>query len=417
MADWTGLDPGGTEQLWDPELLIECLKLFKHHEPFSRGDPESPLYPDLEDRFPEVTWRSFDKQNSFRPVFRKTNPWVKLNLITDETSDAHVTPLGDELLSGEKSLAEIFIDATKNHFEPDGTASYRVLCEFWLSVPQERLTLEDVAFAVEDLYLSGVYTPEAALTAVRSKRLTFVGASRQPRRLRAFMNCLVSAGAIQTSVSGWTLFKPSVAREIADVDRYDPHDSSEQLAREEAGSSAYRLHTQRKPQATTYSRKELGTHSRSRVSSVVPTGKSYDPINRALLLEKANSIHERLIVMCANEIRSLGFTPLEDANSFDVACAETRTIIEVKSINSANAVSQFRKAIAQLPEYRWRHRDAFDHLTRLIVVVNQDPRDYLDDDFFEFILNDRSIEIFWDCDGVLRNRETLSLKDALALSG
>ena len=416
MADWTGLDPGGTEQLWDPDLLIGCLKIFKENEPFSRGDPRSPIYDDLEELYPDVTWRNFDQQKSFRPVFRKTNPWVKLNLISDETKDAYVTPLGDELLSGEKSLSEVFTEATKNHREPDGTPSYQVLCEFFLALPNETLTLEDVAFAVENLYLSGAYTAEEALKEVREKKLTFPTGSRQIRRLRSFMNCLVTAGAIQTTESGWILLSPKTASEIANtefdesqVPSTEPPPTPEVLIRKIPQIS-------RRPQTTTYVRKAIGTQSRSKVSSVAPSGKSYDPVSRALLLEKANSIHERLLVMCADVIRDLRFTPLEDPNSFDVACEEVKVIIEVKSINSVNAVSQFRKAIAQLPEYRWRHRDAFDESTRLIVVVNEDPKPHLDDEFLAFINHDRLIQIFWDKDGTLSDKNGVTLKEALALS-
>ena len=77
MSEWKGFDPGGTEQLWETRVLIGVLQILKAHEPYARNDPTSPIYGNLESKFPGITWKSFDSSDSFRPIFRKTHPWVK----------------------------------------------------------------------------------------------------------------------------------------------------------------------------------------------------------------------------------------------------------------------------------------------------------------------------------------------------
>jgi len=60
MRFWTGLDPGGTEHLWDPHKLIEVLEILDELSPFNHMDPNSPVYPVLSSRIPSTKWFSFD---------------------------------------------------------------------------------------------------------------------------------------------------------------------------------------------------------------------------------------------------------------------------------------------------------------------------------------------------------------------
>ena len=54
MSEWKGLDSGGTEQLWDPSVLMDMLTIVKSHEPFSRNDPNSPIFDELESEYPDI---------------------------------------------------------------------------------------------------------------------------------------------------------------------------------------------------------------------------------------------------------------------------------------------------------------------------------------------------------------------------
>jgi hypothetical protein len=413
MSEWKGLDPGGTEQLWDSSVLIGALQIFKAHEPFSRGDAQSPIYDDLEEKFPEITWRNFDQSGSFRPVFRKTNPWVKLNLVSDETNNAYLTPVGDELLSGEKSLNEVFVEATKNFVEIEGDASYQTICRFMLQLPNITITLEDVEFAISDCYVRGELSATDSINKARNLGLTFPLGSRRPRTLRAMMNALVITGAIVNSVNGWILRDPSIAKEIANIEFLTTNVATDTIPSENPVPATTPTTSPRSVN-TVYSGREI--RERNRAESGLTSralSKTYDPINRALLLEKANSIHEQLVQKCAGIIKAQGHTALEDPNSFDVACLKLKVLMEVKSINSINAVSQLRKAVAQLPEYRWRHKDHFDQDSRLLVITNANPSNYVDNDYIDFLLTDRRLFIFWDDGANLVNHLGTTLQDFL----
>lgn len=386
MSQWKGLDSGGTEQLWETSVLTSVLQVFKDHEPFSRSEPDSPIFDDLEDIFPDVTWRNYNSDGSFRPIFRKTNPWVKLGLTTQETVGAHVTSLGDELLSGEKKLNEIFIEATKNHYEVDGVHSFAVMSQAAIELPNEVFSLEDVEYAVSGPYCDGSMGLREALDYVRSRKITFPSGSRRVRTLRSFMNALVTAGVLINLNDGWGLRNISQANEIADI--VLPTDSNEAITIDEMPS----------PDVFEYSDdnfKEIQPGKRKLPVFDPSSAIAHDPIKRALLLEKASSIHETLVEKCADCLRALGMKPLENLTTFDVATIEEQLLVEVKSINSGNTVSQLRKAIAQLPEYRWRHRQTFGESTTQVIITNENPAKYVDSDFIGYLLDDRKVKVFW----------------------
>ena len=413
MPEWKGLDPGGTEQLWESSVLIGALNIFKAHEPFSRGDSQSPIYDDLEEKFPDITWRSFDQSGSFRPVFRKTNPWAKLNLVSDETHNSHITPIGDELLSGEKTLSEVFIEATKNFVEIEGDASYQAICRFMLDLPTTQISLEDVEFAISDGYIVGKLSALDSLNRSRSLGLTFPAGSRRTRTLRAVMNALVITGAIGNSQNGWILRDASIAKEIANVVFATSSPASTPRSLILPTPSQITPITSRSSN-TIYGGREIKVRTRAESGyKPLAISQTYDPINRALLLEKANSIHEQLVQKCAAVIKSLGLIALEDPNSFDVACLDLKVLMEVKSINNINAVSQLRKAVAQLPEYRWRHKDHFDSESKLLVITNSNPGNYVDKDYIDFLISDRQLLIFWDDGSNLVNYSGIKLQDFL----
>lgn len=406
MSDWTGLDPGGTEQLFEPSVLINALEVFKRHEPFSRNNADSPIFADLEDLYPDITWKNYDAQGSFRPIFRKTNPWAKLGLITPDTVDIVVTPSGDELLASEKTISQVFIDATKHHREPDGTASFSTMCKAATTLPEEVFTLEDVEYAISKTYQAGTESLEVALRRVRSSRTTFPSGSRRKRTLQSFMNALVTAGALSYTDTGWLLNDLSIATEIAGQARTSV-------------SSGIRIDSSTDAVAGTESQRQtrnfrpIVEDGRTTPSYNSSDFSSYDPIRRALLLEKANGIHESLVRRCASIIRALQKTPIEDSNSFDVAVEDWELIIEVKSINRANAVSQLRKAVAQLPEYRWRYKSIFSTNSVLIIITNENPASYVDNDFIDYLKQDRSLHLFWLDGENLRNAEGDNLQDFL----
>jgi hypothetical protein len=135
----------------------------------------------------------------------------------------------------------------------------------------------------------------------------------------------------------------------------------------------------------------------------------YDPAKKALLLEKANSLHELMVELCADGIRSVGGNPIEDQNSFDVAEQSMCVMFEVKSVNQINAVSQVRKAVAQLLEYRYRHRDFFARKPQLFLVTNQPLGELIDAELIDFLTLDQSINLISMSEGMLVTSSGISL--------
>lgn len=387
MPEWTGLDPAGTEQLWNSTLLKDGLEIFKRYEPFSRNDPGSPIYRELEDQYPDITWRGTDHTGGFRPIFRKNNPWAKLGLVTPESEIAYVTPLGDEVLSGEKDFPQVFIEATRDHREPDGTPSYAIMCSAALEMPEAVYSAEDIEFAISAKYEPSKRNLRECLTNRRKLGIVFPQGSRRERPLRAFMNGLVIAGAfVNVSGGGWTLNNAEAAREIS---------SSAHMVIPAEQIKAQSL--PKIPKETLPSSWQLREISTERpVSTITPSLTPSDPQQRAQLLEKANTIHEKLVQMTADAVRQSGGTPFDHPQSIDVAAmSPIPVILEVKTIHSGNALVQVRNAVAKLWEYRWRWRREFTQDTTLIIVTNENPSRFLDDDLIEYLTVDRGLRLFW----------------------
>lgn len=207
--------------------------------------------------------------------------------------------------------------------------------------------------------------------------------------LRSFMNALVSAGALVNVEGGWVLSDARIASEIIASRSEIP----EQML--DAGFRAEPVSKNRN-RGLSFPVIEVAVGARPITTIRSDAFTVIDSSERAILLERAHSEHERLIELAAAAIRQSGGTPIEGTASFDVGCSDIASlIIEAKHITERNIVSQFRKAIAQLPEYRWRHRDIFVSETRQIVVLSADPRPIIEPDFMEFVEIDRSIEIIW----------------------
>jgi hypothetical protein len=398
MGSWKGLDAGGTEQLWDADLLVDVLRIFHANEPFDRSAENSPIYPELEDQYPDITWRNTDA-TGFRAIFRKTNPWVKLGLTTDDAHVAYVTTIGTELLTGEKSIRDIYIGATKIHQESDGIYSFAVMCRAALEASDQRFTLEDIEYGISKGYCDGTQSIAECIADVRARGLSFPSGSRRIRTLRAFMNALVDSGALINTTSGWMLHDSSVAAEIAQI-------QLKVVNKKVITSIPTPLPTTSRAANFNIKPIEAGVRTVQPFSST--TG-NYDPAKRALLLEKATSIHELLVEKCASSIRDLGGDPIEDQNSFDVASISMNVIIEVKSVNEINAMSQVRKAIAQLLEYRYRHRKLFVKTPRLILVTNKNLVDLVEEEIINFLQEDQGISLYWLNEDAVTNAKGINL--------
>jgi len=395
---------------------MDMLLAAKVCEPFSRNDPQSPFFEELESVYPDVTWRNVNADGSFRPIFRKTNPLVKLGLTTDETENAYVTPMGDELLAGTAGIPEVYTYAAKSHRERDGTPSMALMCAAALELPDEVFTLEDTEFGVSDSYDSSTSNARSVVDSVRSQRLVFgSNSSVRQRRLRNFMAAIVSSGAMKQVDGGWQLNDINVALDIASA--IGANTSPNATVSPEENSSPMHSETgipqppRRAPSANVRS---ISPGDRKQITIRASVDSVSDPVQRALLLERANNTHEQLVQEVADIIRSNGCDPLEDSNSFDVALeGDYAALIEIKTIKRSNCISQIRKAVSQLPEYRWRHREKFGPDSKQIIVLSEDPLQYIDEEYMEYLTEDRGMIIAWKAQDALVDSSGQSLEEIL----
>lgn len=147
--------------------------------------------------------------------------------------------------------------------------------------------------------------------------------------------------------------------------------------------------------AIDYSFPDLKAFQANQIRAFVRSSNETNPLETLVRREKANREHARILSMLAANIRLKGYEAYE--NTFidlHSATVSTKYIFEVKSNNSKNALSQIRKAIAQLYEYRYRSEmnDAV-----LCIVLQQKPiQSWVED----YLLHDRGILYCWLVDEV-----------------
>jgi hypothetical protein len=140
---------------------------------------------------------------------------------------------------------------------------------------------------------------------------------------------------------------------------------------------------------------EMRSFQSSLPRAFVPSGAAADPYETIIRREKANREHARILNMLAARLR-LRYTDVFE-NTFIDLFVDTDGqpfIFEVKSNNSRNVLSQIRKAIAQLYEYRYRRLQPESKLC--IVLQEKPPQEWI----IDYLLNDREIFVCWLVDEV-----------------
>jgi hypothetical protein len=127
----------------------------------------------------------------------------------------------------------------------------------------------------------------------------------------------------------------------------------------------------------------------------VQSGNATDPYETIVRREKANREHIRILNMLAARLR-FRYTDVFENTFIDlfVEVNEQSFIFEVKSNNSRNVLSQIRKAIAQLYEYRYRRSQP---QAKLCIVLQEKP---LQEWIIDYLINDREILVCWLVDDV-----------------
>jgi len=127
----------------------------------------------------------------------------------------------------------------------------------------------------------------------------------------------------------------------------------------------------------------------------MPSGNILDPFETMVRREKANREHSRILNMLAASLR-LRHGDVFENNFIDllVNVGAKSFIFEVKSNNNRNVLSQIRKAISQLYEYRYR--SALPHAILCIVLQQKPPQNWI----IDYLLNDRGILVCWLIDDI-----------------
>lgn len=141
---WTKIDDGA-EGAWAADIWLSTLKIINMHEGESIYDADSPIYIELENKIPELTWRSFEG-DSFRPYFRDfSKPWTIPNVASFETT-FEVTELGKLLLTGRISEIEFWINFLSDYQE--GTDSPFVELSSAFLKTENSLSLDEVYWGI-----------------------------------------------------------------------------------------------------------------------------------------------------------------------------------------------------------------------------------------------------------------------------
>lgn len=120
-----------------------------------------------------------------------------------------------------------------------------------------------------------------------------------------------------------------------------------------------------------------------------------DPEVTRIKRQRANLHHKIILHLLHEYLKKMGAEALENEHIdlFAKLPSNDKYIFEVKSVNRNNLLSQTRKGISQLYEYRFRYKQDVGYDTKLCLVFPSEPNNipWLQD----YVCNDRSISIIW----------------------
>lgn len=120
-----------------------------------------------------------------------------------------------------------------------------------------------------------------------------------------------------------------------------------------------------------------------------------DPELTKIRRQRANLSHKVLLDKLHGHIESLGATPFENEHIdlFAELPSKDKFVFEIKSITINNLLSQTRKGISQLYEYRYRYQNIIGYDVKLFLVYPQEP--IVIPWLQEYLCTDRHIGIIW----------------------
>ena len=132
------------------------------------------------------------------------------------------------------------------------------------------------------------------------------------------------------------------------------------------------------------------TSNNPRPVPLIGLGMPANPEETRVLREKANRAHARIVQLLSSIAKAAGHQPTDNLY-IDLCLNEVPLIVEVKSCNEANLLSQIRRGLSQLYEYRFRSgiSDAL-----LCLALEQEPSGH-QHWLVRYLLEDRGIYPVW----------------------
>lgn len=120
-----------------------------------------------------------------------------------------------------------------------------------------------------------------------------------------------------------------------------------------------------------------------------------DPEITRIKRQRSNLSHKLILQQLDEYLRTFGVEPLENehVDLYVEIRPDVKFLFEVKSVNSDNLLSQTRKGLSQLYEYRFRYSALIGYDVRLCLVFPEEPKiiPWLQD----YLCLDRGIAVVW----------------------
>ncbi len=120
-----------------------------------------------------------------------------------------------------------------------------------------------------------------------------------------------------------------------------------------------------------------------------------DPELTKIKRQRANLSHKILLEKLHDYLKKRGATPFENEHIdlFAELPSKDKYVFEVKSITASNLLSQTRKGVSQLYEYRYRYQNIIGYDVNLFLVYPQEP--IVVPWLQKYLCSDRHIGIIW----------------------
>lgn len=390
-AEWKGLDQG-VEQTWAPDVIMETLRVIAAHQPVSHREPTDPFYTAIQEKVPHIKWFSRDKKdNSFRPIFRRSNTWKKLGLIEELDKKYSLSVAGKDLLVGRTSIQNVLLNVCKNHTE-DNEKPFVIIAQALAQTSKKQFSVDELInicrhWRPQD---GDVDTIQKQLLPIPPSELKSSIHKTRNRRFRSILKILQSSGGVL--LKGQTvevnsielLHSLSSEAELEDAVFKDKLESKENVGSERRPSQQ---------------RREVSTE-RTIADFVIQAKNTSDENGEHWLhlVETASREHEQTVFNLHCYLKQLGLKTFELAGGYDLHAEIERKpgiLFEIKTISEKNVGKQIRTAVSQLYEYAFKYREELGHNNHLAIVLNKNPLSFVEQWILDYLSEDRKINLYW----------------------